>query len=389
MLLRDIALTINKANFLVNPTGCTARSFTASFNGFDGSTASGSSPFQPTGCDKLAFRPALDTHVGGKDNTAKNTHPAFSTVLTVPSGDAANKKVGVTLPKDFAVNLAAFSALCTQEQFDARACPATTKFGSASAQSPLLPGALSGTVYLVGQPKGALPKLAFYLDNSLLSLRFDGIVALTGGQITTTFDNLPDVPLDRFSLSLDGGPKGALTATSNLCEKALGLDAQFTSQGGTVVSARQPITVDGGCTAAERAALKPSATASLSKRSSSRPELRVTAKKAKNGVRLKSVKVTLPTRLKGSAKRAKKGLRVTGSGKRVSSKSLKVTGRSISIALPSIGRSTVSLLARQGAVASSSSLRRARKAPKLVVTVVVVDTDNRKTTLRVPVKYRK
>ena len=93
VLLRDIALTINKSNFLVNPTGCGARSFTASFNGFDGSTASGSSPFQPTGCDKLAFRPALDTHVGGKDNTAKNTHPAFSTVLTVPNGDAANKKV--------------------------------------------------------------------------------------------------------------------------------------------------------------------------------------------------------------------------------------------------------------------------------------------------------
>jgi len=156
-----------------------------------------------------------------------------------------------------------------------------------------------------------------------------------------------------------------------------------------VLSARQPITVDGGCTAAERAALRPIATASLSKRTSGSPELRVTAKKAKNGVRLKSVKVTLPSRLKGSAKRAKKGLRVTGSGKRVSSKSLKVTGRSISIALPKIGRSTVSLLARRGAVASSSSLRRAKQAPKLVVTVVAVDTDNRKTTLRVPVKYRK
>ncbi len=389
VLLRDIALTINKSNFLVNPTGCGARSFSADFNGFDGSTAGGSSPFQATGCDKLSFRPALDTHVGGAGNTTKNTHPAFSTVLTVPSGDAANKKVAVTLPKDFAVNLAAFTTLCTQAQFDARACPATTKFGSASAQSPLLPGALSGTVYLVGQPKGALPKLAFYLDNALLSLRFDGIVALTGGQIATTFDNLPDVPLDRFTLSLDGGPKGALTATSNLCEKALGLDAQFTSQGGKVLSARQPITVDGTCTAAQRAALKPTATASLSKRTSGSPQLRVTAKKAKNGVRLKSVKVTLPTRLKGSAKRAKKGLRVTASGKRLSSKSLKVTSRSLTIKLPATGRSIISLLARQGAVASTSSLRRARKAPKLVVTIVVVDTDNRKTTLRVSGEVQK
>ena len=286
------------------------------------------------------------------------------------------------------MNLAAFSTLCTQAQFDARACPDTTKFGTASAQSPLLPGALSGTVYLVAQPKGALPKLAFYLDNALTSLRFDGIVALTGGRIATTFDNLPDVPLDRFSLALDGGPKGALTASGDLCTQALGLDAQFVAHAGTTLTARQPITVD-GCTAAQRAALRPSATASLSKRTSGSPELRVTAKKAKNGVRLKSVKVTLPSQLRGSAKRAKKGLRVTASGKRLSSRSLKVTSRSLSIALPKIGRSTVSLLARQGAIASSSKLRRAKKTPKLVVTVVVVDTDNRKTTLRVPVKYRK
>jgi hypothetical protein len=101
------------------------------------------------------------------------------------------------------------------------------------------------------------------------------------------------------------------------------------------------------------------------------------------------MKLTLPSRLKGSPRGAKKGLRVTASGKRVSSKSLKVTSRSLTIALPKIGRSAVSLIARRGAVASTSSLRRAKRAPKLVVTVVVVDTDNRRTTLRVPVKYRK
>ena len=388
VLLRDIALTISKSGFLLNPTGCDARSFSAGFNGFEGSTATATAPYQATGCDKLSFRPALASRLGSSRNNGKGSHPGFSTVLTVPAGDAANKKVTVTLPKELAVNLAAFSTLCSQAQFDARACPATTKFGTASAQSPLLPGALSGTVFLVAQPKGALPKLAFYLDNALASLRFDGIVSLAGGRIATTFDNLPDVPLDRFSLALDPGAKGALTATADLCAKALGLDAQFVSHAGGVLAARQPITVD-GCTAAQKAALRPTARATLSKRTSSRPELRVTAKKAKNGVRLKSVRVTLPRRLKGSAKRAKKGLRVTGAGKRVSSRSLKVTSRSVTITLPRIGRSTVSLLARRGAVASASKLRRAKKAPKLVVTLVVVDTDNRKITLRVPVKYRK
>ena len=227
VLLRDIALTIDRAGFLRNPTSCAAKSFGATFNGFEGSTATAGSGYQATGCDKLAFRPALATKVGDSSQNKKGGHPQFSTVLTVPATDAANKKVTVTLPKDFSVNLAALGTLCSEEQFGARACPEASKVGAASAASPLLPGSLAGAVYLVAQPKGALPKLSFNLDNPLLSLRFDGLIALTGGAITTVFDNLPDVPLDRFTLSLNGGDKGTLTANSDLCAKAIGLDAEY------------------------------------------------------------------------------------------------------------------------------------------------------------------
>jgi hypothetical protein len=236
--------------------------------------------------------------------------------------------------------------------------------------------------------KGALPSLAFYLDNPLLSLRFDGIVSLAGGRITTIFDNLPDVPIDKFQLSLNGGPKGTLTANSDLCAKAIGLDAEYVAHSGKVLKARGPIDVT-GCTAAERKALTPSATATLSKRSSSKPELRVTAKKAKNGVRLKSIKVTLPSSLKGSAKAAKTGLRVTAAGKKMSRKSWKVTGKTMTITLPKAGKSTVILIARKGAVKPSRKLRTSKKAPKVKLTLSLTDTDNRKFALRVPVKIKK
>ncbi len=387
VLLRDITLTIDKKGFLLNPTGCGASSFTASFNGFDGSTAAASSPYQATGCDKLRFRPALATQAGDKANNKKGTHPSFSTVLTVPSGDAANKKVTVTLPTDFSINLAGLTTLCTAGQMATRACPAGSKVGTAGASSPLLPGSLSGDVYIVQLTKGALPELAFNLDNPLLSLRFDGLINLTGGRITTIFDNLPDVPLDSFTLSLNGGPKGTLTANSNLCAKAIGLDAEYVAHSGKVLKARGPIDVK-GCSATERAALRATATATLSKRTSGRPELRVVAKKARNGLRLKTVKVTLPSSLKGSPKGAKRGLRVTAGGKRVSGRSWKVTGRSLTIRLGAVGKSSVILIARKGAVRPTKKLRTARKAPKLKVRVALTDVDNRKFSLRVPVKMK-
>ncbi len=388
VLLRDVAIKIDEKGFLINPTGCNPRPLTTTFNGFQGSTFTASAPYQATGCDKLDFRPALNSKAGDSGNTKKGGHPPFSTVLTVPSGDAANKKVSVTLPSEFAVNLLGLTTLCTGDQINTRTCPEGSKVGSASASSPLLPGSLSGAVYIVQTKVGALPSLAFYLDNPLLSLRFDGLVALAGGKITTVFDNLPDVPIDKFTLSLNGGPKGTLTATGDLCAKALGLDAEYTAHSGAVVKARGPITID-GCTAAERRALTPTATATLSKRSSTKPELRVTAKKAKNGERLKSIKVTLPSSLKGSAKSAKRGLRVTAAGKALSRKSWKVTGKSMTITLPKSGKSTVILIARKGAVRASKKLRTAKKAPKVKVTVSLTDTNNAKFALRVPVKFKK
>ena len=180
VLLRDVSLTIDKKDFLINPTGCNPRPLTATFNGVQGSTFTGSTPYQATGCDKLDFRPALNSRAGDSANTKKGGHPPFSTVLTVPSGDAANKKVSVTLPSEFSVNLLGLTTLCNGDQINARACPEGSKVGSASASSPLLPGSLSGAVYIVQTKVGALPSLAFYLDNPLLSLRFDGLVGAGG-----------------------------------------------------------------------------------------------------------------------------------------------------------------------------------------------------------------
>ena len=389
VLLRDVSLTIDKKDFLINPTGCNPRPLTATFNGVQGSTFTGSTPYQATGCDKLDFRPALNSRAGDSADTKKGGHPPFSTVLTVPSGDAANKKVSVTLPSEFSVNLLGLTTLCNGDQINARACPEGSKVGSASASSPLLPGSLSGAVYIVQTKVGALPVAC------LLPGQPAAVAALRRARRPDGRARSPPssttCPTSRSTSSrsrCNGGPKGTLTATGDLCAKALGLDAEYTAHSGAVVKGRGPITID-GCTAAERRALRPTATATLSKRNSTKPELRVVAKKAKNGVALKSFKVTLPSSLKGSAKGAKRGLRVTAAGKKLSRKSWKVTGRSMTITLPKSGKSSVILIARKGAVKPSKKLRTAKKAPKLKVTVSLTDMNNAKYALRVPVKFKK
>src|SRR4029079_7187545 len=50
-----------------------------------------------------------------------------------------------------------------------------------------------------------------------IPLRLTGSVALTPQGIRTTFTGLPDVPLARFALSLDGGPTGLFSAGRDLC----------------------------------------------------------------------------------------------------------------------------------------------------------------------------
>ena len=155
-----------------------------------------------------------------------------------------------------------------------------------------------------------------------------------------------------------------------------------------MLKARGPIDVS-GCTAAERAALRPTATASLTKLKSGKPVLKVTVRKAKNGVRLTSTSVRLPSNVKGSPKGAKKGLRVVAGGKRVARSGLKVTSKTMSIRLSKTGRSVISLLAQKGAVAPSKKLRTARRLPKVKLRLTVRDTDNRTFTLSVPVKLRR
>jgi hypothetical protein len=186
----------------------------------------------PTGCDKVPFSPSTEVAPG----TARTDSPTGPTVdVKLPfeeSGTAiANSNVkdaNLTLPEGLGLNPAAAPGLqaCSDGQFgkgtrSGVSCPAGSKIGTVSIQTPPLPaGSLNGDVFL-GEQRSADPESGelYRIFVNAVSSRYGVDVRLVGhvkanrrtGQLTTTFADNPQVPFTSVKIQFDGA-KGALTS---------------------------------------------------------------------------------------------------------------------------------------------------------------------------------
>jgi hypothetical protein len=238
---RSIELTIDRPGFMQNATSCAAQPLHGAFTAVGGATAAADAPYQATGCDKLPFKPKLRATVGGAGQVDKGSHPPLAVTIEQAEGQAAMSKTVVSLPDGIGVDLKNLKAVCTDDQLQTGTCPAASKIGEVSAETPLLPTKLSGGVYLIqGATKGGLPGIA--LDLGLLRLK--GTVAL-GKRLVTTFDSVPDVPLRRLVLNLSGGPKAVLATTRSLCDQDPTVEAVYGAHSGATGSEKVGATVLG------------------------------------------------------------------------------------------------------------------------------------------------
>ncbi len=217
--IRSARVKLDKPNFTLNGTSCDATSINGSLLSTLSQTAQLSQPFQLAECSSLGFKPSLK--LGLKGGHLRNGHPAFTSVLTYPSGDYANlRKAQVVLPPSMQLDQSHIQAPCTRPQFAAGQCPDASVIGSVTATSPLLDYQLSGPVYL-RTGNNPLPDIVLALHGPAsqpIEIDQVGKIDTVNARLRTTFESVPDAPLSKAVISLVGGSKGLLVNNTNLLQ---------------------------------------------------------------------------------------------------------------------------------------------------------------------------
>jgi hypothetical protein len=231
--IRSIALNLDRPSFTLNPTSCDPMQVLGSSTSTLGSPAVLESPFQVGGCKALKFSPKLGISLKG--GTKRGRFPALKAILTYPqgSGYANTASAQVTLPHGEFIEQAHFKTICTNVQFKANACPARAIYGKAKAITPLLEKPVEGPVYLRSSTH-KLPDLVISLKGQIDADLVGRIDTGKNKGLRATFEAAPDVPVSKVILEMQGGKKGLLVNSENLCSKEQRAISDFTAQNGKI-----------------------------------------------------------------------------------------------------------------------------------------------------------
>jgi uncharacterized repeat protein (TIGR01451 family) len=232
--VRSIALKLDRPDFTLNPTSCDPMAFSGLETSVLGQGASLSAPFQVGECGGLRFKPKLALRLTGKTN--RGAHPALKAVLTMPPGGANMAKAVVALPRSEFIDQGHFKTICTRVQYAAQQCPAGSVYGHVVATTPLLDKPLQGPVYLRSSSH-KLPDLVFSLDGQIHVDAVARVDSVNGG-IRTSFEAIPDAPLSRVVLTMQGGKKGLFVNSTNICRTTFRAKAEFDGQNGKAADSK-------------------------------------------------------------------------------------------------------------------------------------------------------
>jgi hypothetical protein len=252
--IRSIDVNVDRTKFMHNPTNCAAQATTGFLNGGGANPANPAvwssypvnSPFQATECNKLGFKPKLHTRLfGGKGTTTRGKHPKLRAILETREGDANVLRSALSLPHALFLDQGNIKTVCTRPQLASGTCPKAAIYGHAQAKSPLLGNPLKGPVYLVSSDH-ELPDLVADLRGQV-NIQVHGVISSVHGGIKTVFNELPDTPVSKFILRMEGGSKkGLLENSRNLCKGPLSSVMNMKGQNGKKVSNKHlPLKVSG------------------------------------------------------------------------------------------------------------------------------------------------
>ncbi len=236
--MQSLNVEINRQGFMLNPTSCKTLLTESTLTGVTllGSstftTAEVKSPLVTEECNKLAFKPSFGAIVGAK--TSRTNGANIEVNISQPVGQTNIQQVTTTLPKQLPVRLSTLSKACPAATFEAGpapgGCSKEANVGTVKATTPVLPGTLTGTAWLVSHGSEAYPNLDLILNGDGVTVILVGHTKVASSQITTSFSTLPDVPVSNISLYLPSGPNSVLGANGKLCRSKLTMPTTLIGQ---------------------------------------------------------------------------------------------------------------------------------------------------------------
>jgi len=137
--------------------------------------------------------------------------------LRMKPGETNLNRVVVTMPKTVLLDSQHLRNVCSRVLFAANACPPETVYGHARAETPLLDQPLEGPVYLRSSDR-RLPDLVAKLDGQI-DIEVSAHISSVKGGLRATFAGIPDAPISKFTLDLQGGAKGVLENSDGVCSR--------------------------------------------------------------------------------------------------------------------------------------------------------------------------
>jgi hypothetical protein len=252
--------------FVTNPSDCTVGSQVTKIRADSwqepGVYGHGEFSFPPPQeCSRLSFAPSVGW---SPDSSKAGSASGYSFDLNVPLNNNPDglavppvKKVVATLPAGTTISPAGANGLeacsAAQAAIEVSApptCPSGSAIGTASIETPLLPKPLNGTIYVAtphDNPFGSLYGIYLLFEGFNTYIKLPGKVDVDpqAGQVTTTFDQNPQLPFSNLHLHFAGGPHAILTNPRSCGTQTL--TAQIDSWAGQSVTSKSSFDLDEGC----------------------------------------------------------------------------------------------------------------------------------------------
>ena len=212
------------------------------FSVADDAPVSRSDRFQAANCSRLQFNPRLSLRLKG--GTKRGDHPAFSAVYRPRKGDANLASIQTRLPRSAFLEQAHIRTICTRVQFAAnggngRGCPKGSVYGTARAFTPILSEPLEGPVFLRSSDND-LPDFVATL-RGLVDVEAVAKIDSFRRGIRASFTDLPDAPITKVVVNMQGARKGLIVNSTDLCKRANRADARFGAQNGRRAKGRPAV----------------------------------------------------------------------------------------------------------------------------------------------------